>query len=672
MTRRFSLHARKNWERSLFLETLERRDVPSFVGALSFQTGNGPVSVATGDFNGDGHADLTTANANGTMSVLLNDSDGAFGSPTNHGAGSDPRSVGVADVNDDGHLDIATVNFLSSWVSLHFGNGDGTFQPPTITGAGFHAHGLAMADFDDDGDVDMAVTNNAINGGLAVLLNDGNGEFFFTGYAVGANPNAVVANGDFNSDGNVDLAVLGGNLHLVIGNGDGTFQPAILIGTGFGKGLATTDLHDDGFADIVVGNNTDTISVLRGKGDGTFEAPKVYPAGKKPTSLTVANIDGDGDVDILVGNTTSTITVLRNQLGSLRRRVSYAIGDSPSSVAVSDFNNDGEADVATANKSSGAVAVARGIGGGAFAALSVLSLPIGGGLAIQSEDLDSNGILDLAVGSGADVVNDVGYVSTYNGAANGTFTAGLSYPVGDVPETLITKDLNSDGLPDIAVENGHATVLMGGPTGFPVVPTYAAGTNPSDVAIGDFDEDGILDLVVPNENNPGTISVLLGNPDGSFGTATSHAAGFSPSAIGIADLNGDGHLDVAAAGTNLNVLLGNGDGTFQATIGYNGGGAAGMIVIEDFSSDGILDLALAGGNTVRILINTGSGAFLPPTVFTQTAMHALSAGDFNGDGRIDLVTNRGSSPTYGLYLHLGNGNGTFAPEGPAPERCSAR
>ncbi len=657
MYRRVSRLAAKvrNWR--LTLEALERRDVPSFVGALSFQTGGSPVAVAAGDFNSDGVPDLTTANTSGTMSVLFAAGDGTFGSPTNFAVGSDPRSVGVADLNGDGHLDVATVNFLSSSVSLHFGNGDGTFQTPASTGAGFHAHGLAMADFDGDSNVDMAVTDNAINGGLAVLLNDGNGEFFFTGYAVGANPNAVVANGDFNSDGIVDLAILGGNLHLVFGNGDGTFQPSTLIGAGFGKGLAATDLHGDGFADIIVGNNTDTISVLRGKGDGTFDLPKVYPAGKTPTSLAAANIDGDGDVDIVVGNFTSTITVLRNQLGSLRRRVSYAVGDSPSSVAVSDFNNDGEADVATANKSSNAATVALGIGGGAFAAVTVLSLPSGGGLAIQSEDIDSDGILDLAIA----YESDIGYISTYKGAANGAFTSGLSYPMGDTPGTVITKDLNGDGFPDIAVENGYATVLIGGPAGFPVVPVYNAGFNPDDVAVGDFNEDGVLDLVVPNLNNTGTVSLLLGNADGSFGAPTSFASGSNPSAVGIADFNGDGNLDVAAAGSNLNVLLGNGDGTFQATVGYNGGGAAGMIVVDDFSSDGILDVALAGGNTVRILINNGSGAFLPPIVFTQTNMRALSAGDFNNDGRIDLVTNSGSNPNYGLYLRFGNGNGTFAP-----------
>ncbi len=657
----------KNWQRPLILEPLERRDLLSFFAPLLVPTGDEPRSIAMADFNSDGNVDIVTANDKmyspaDTISILLGQGGGVFQSATNYPVGGDPQSVGVADMNGDGRLDVVATLYQHGEVSINLGNGDGTFQTVVKIGAGFHSAGLALDDFDADGDIDLAVTNDAFNGGLVVLLNNGDGTFHFTGYAVSSSPIAVAA-ADFNSDGIPDLAV-GGALQIMIGNGDGSFQPPTWIGNGFGS-LVVTELHGDGHFDIVLtNNNSDTIDVLRGNGDGTFLPPKTYPAGTKPNSITGADMDGDGDVDIIVGNTASTITVLRNQLGSLRRRVSYSVGDIPVAVAVADVNGDGLPDVATSNRASDSATILLGTGGGALSALPIYSMPTGGDAnGITAHDVDVDGILDLTVLYSVDIILSslwTSHILTFNGLGNGAFSAGTSIQSeggGDV----IVHDLNNDGFQDYAVGRYYATIHLGGPSGYFQAPLYNAGPKPDDVALGDFNQDGILDMVVPNNvGGAANVSILLGNGDGSFRPPSTVAVVTTPSAVAVADLNGDGFLDVAAAGSTASVLLGNGDGSFEPAVGYNSGGTGVGIVADDYNGDGKLDLGLATSNGIRVLLNLGAGTF---GMSINTSIYqplALAGGDFNSDGKADLVANGGTYPNYGLHLFLGNGNGTFS------------
>ena len=203
---------------------------------------------------------------------------------------------------------------------------------------------------------------------------------------------------------------------------------------------------------------------------------------------------------------------------------------------------------------------------------------------------------------------------------------------------------------------------------FATAGTYLAGIGPAYIAVTDFNGDGKRDLAVANFNSD-NISILLGNGDGTFGAAVNYGAGIRPSSLALADFNGDGKVDLAATNTGfdpasgtISILLGNGDGTFQAAVNYaNGTGSGpGSVAAADFNADGKLDLAVANeaSNNLSILLGNGDGTFQGAVnLASGNGPHSVAIGDFNGDGKPDLavaVFGPGS-----VFIRLGNGDGTF-------------
>src|SRR5215467_14580046 len=204
----------------------------------------------------------------------------------------------------------------------------------------------------------------------------------------------------------------------------------------------------------------------------------------------------------------------------------------------------------------------------------------------------------------------------------------------------------------------------------------ASKNGPSSIAVGDFNGDGKLDLAVCNFGD-WNIYVLLGNGDGTFQAARSvyfASGGGFPWYVVTADFNGDGRLDLAVSNygdNSLSVLLGNGDGTFQAPQTTPVGTNPAQVVVGDFNGDGKPDLAVSSvaNGTVSVLLGKGDGTFLPPLVAPVGANPwYFAVGDFNGDGKLDLaVSDYGcpldcnSSPSNTVTVLLGNGDGTFLP-----------
>ena len=183
-------------------------------------------------------------------------------------------------------------------------------------------------------------------------------------------------------------------------------------------------------------------------------------------------------------------------------------------------------------------------------------------------------------------------------------------------------------------------------TEFLEAPQYSSGNAPLSVAVGDFNRDGKLDLVTANNNFQNTtVSVLLGNGDGTFQRNVEYATGGTAWAVTVADFNGDGIVDLATANENVgkaSVLLGNGDGTFQPHRDYAVGGDPESIVAADFNGDGKPDLtvanALGPGGSVSVLLGNGDGTFKTQIVYTTGSEPvSVAVGDFNRDGKIDLV-----------------------------------
>ena len=337
----------------------------SFDIAANYRTGNHPVSVAVGDFNGDGNPDLVVANcvSRGTVSVLLANGDGTFQAPRTYEAGANPRSVAVGDFNGDGNPDLVVAN--KRGVSVLRGNGDGTFQAPRTYEAGANPRSVAVGDFNGDGNLDLAVANGG--SGVSVLLGNGDGSFQpAKTYRAGNNPWSVAV-GDLDGDGVLDLAVANNNVEKVsvlLGNGDGTFQRLKAYKSGaFPVSVAVGDFYGDGNLDLAVANEgRASISVLLGNGDGTFRPRKAYAVGATPVSVAVGDLNGDGVLDLAVANKgDNTVSVLLgNGDGTFQRQMTCKVGTAPVSVAVGDFDGDGKLDLAVANDLSRTVSLLLG------------------------------------------------------------------------------------------------------------------------------------------------------------------------------------------------------------------------------------------------------------------------------------------------------------------------
>ena len=347
-----------------------------FAPLVNYSAGINPYSVAVGDFNGDGKADLALANyASNNVSVLLGNGDGTFATAMNYDSGTNPHSVAVGDFNGDGNADLAVANQNGNNVSVLLGHGDGTFQAAANYGVGAGPYCIAVGDFNGDGKADLAVVNAfAYTDNISVLLGNGNGTFQTAlNFGAGIMAPFSLAVADFNGDGKADLAVAdylgingntGINVSMLLGNGNGTFQAAANYNANiFPESVAAGDFNGDGKADLAVANSfTNDVSVLLGNGDGTLQFAVDYHAGIGSDSVAVGDFNGDGMADLAVTNGAGdNLSVFSgNGDGTFQAAVNHSVGMSPVSVAVGDFNGDGRADLAVANFDSNSVSVLLG------------------------------------------------------------------------------------------------------------------------------------------------------------------------------------------------------------------------------------------------------------------------------------------------------------------------
>jgi uncharacterized protein (TIGR03437 family) len=519
-----------------------------------------------------------------------------------------------------------------------------------------------------------------------------------TRYAVGPNPIAVVA-GDFNGDGKHDIAVVysgpddgsaPGGVSILLGNGDGTLQPAVNYTTGlYAGGIVAWDFNGDGRTDLAVTNSgAANLVILFGSANGTLTPGATYSLPQASAYIgrpVVADINGDGIPDLVV-STSAGVSVLYGAAGGTFKPPTPLIVTSASLafVAAGDFNKDGKIDIALTDGNAGDVFIYLNQGNGTFSA------PVGYSIGYEPdafwvEDFDGDGNLDLVFAAGhPDALTPEQYsevIDVLFGNGDGTFVGAATYPVvGDAGAVAVAADFNGDGIPDIATAT---SILFGKGNGAFATPTPlplgAGGTtiSPLFIAEGDVNGDGKPDLVVTDQS--GFIYVLLNNGNGTFaspvGTSSSSPGA---AAIVLGDFNNDKKLDIAVTipgSNNISILLGNGDGTFQAPKNIPVGSNPTALAAADLNGDGNLDLAVVNSGTafnasdpggLTILLGNGSGGFQASSYTAGFNPGSVSVGDFNGDGKPDLVVTAeapdfNTTFNYDLVTFLGNGNGTFQP-----------
>jgi hypothetical protein len=346
-----------------------------------------------------------------------------------------------------------------------------SFSPATSFPVGTNPQAVVTADFNNDGKLDLATSNfddATGDGTVSVLLGNGNGSFQpARTFATGPYPFSLTA-GDFNADGKLDLATAnngGGDnndVSILLGNGDGTFAAPIgLSAAPYAWSIATGDLNADGKLDLVVtsddGFGDDNVSVLLGHGDGSFAAPITYFSyyGQLFTP-TLADVNGDGKLDVAVAGwqTYGAIVYLGNGDGTLQEPLVFDTdtGTGANSVTAADFNADGKIDLVTTHYFSNAVSVLLGNGDGSFAPPQSFGAGSGPGSATAS-DVDGDGKLDVVVTNQSPPGAAPPGVSVLLGKGDGQLAAPITIATGGSPSSLGMADFNGDGRPDAAAAN---------------------------------------------------------------------------------------------------------------------------------------------------------------------------------------------------------------------------
>ena len=537
------------------------------------------------------------------------------------------------------------------------------FKDASAIRTGMRPLTLATGDLRGVGRIDVVVANND-SSSIGVNLNDGRGNFTVTRYPTPERP-AMVAVGDLNLDGTPDIAVTHSKgVSIFLGNGDGTFGAERIYRASPNHtslfhdlvGLAIADFNGDGYPDLIATDDlNETANLLINDGSGGFKFAYSMAQEGTPVGVVVGDFNRDGVMDFVTSDRIgATIDVsIGNGDGTFHRFVSYQTSIAPWTAVAGDINGDGILDLLVPDLSG--VDILLGNGDGTFQPIINCPAPFGTGLAVADFNGDGNLDLILTTTAGVDFIP---------GNGDATFGPGLIYAAGSFPAVAVTADFNNDGIVDAMVPNWNSdnlTAFLGRGNGeFFGAPTYAITQTSGSFTTGDVDGDGFPDVLVDTGANG--VLVYLGSRDGTLQAPLEESLeGPSPRTMALADVNNDRKLDLVVnniAFSEVGVSVGNGDGTFQAQSFYPTNSGASGVTVADFNGDGSVDLAVPGANVINILLGRGDGTFGSAISYSVgNSPQSIAVGDFDGNGTLDIAVANVGDET--LSILLGKSNGTF-------------
>jgi hypothetical protein len=549
------------------------------------------------------------------------------------------RDAVIGDVTGSSALDIIAVNSLDDSISIYTGQGNGVFAPLRVVEVGAAPQDAALSDVNGDGRLDLIIADGNADQ-IEVRLGDTNAMFAqVQTYPVGTAPTRLVL-ADMNGDTRLDVVVSNsrsGDVSVLLARTGGTFEAArSFVSDGEPQVLAVIDMNEDDKLDVVSGTQGSdegpSVAILRNRDNGMLHGVEDLKVSNGPSALATADLDDDAFPDLVVSGETGEVGILYGGPAGLSTAlVGLSVGGRSLGVLALDLTGDTLPDLAIVDSENSRIAVLRNIGERQFATAATFATSPNPN-AITSGDFNNDGRPDLAVTAlGSDrtcrggaepgmscmqdddceggICTAPGFASVLLQQSNGQFGPARATPVEETPLGIASLDANCDGRDDLVVANEASNTISilrsSGDGTFTIpqtIPQAQAGQGPIAVVAADFNRDGVGDFAVSNFVTP----------------------------LGLA---------------SLRIFTGNCSGPFQL-VTQSGqlrpGDQVVSIVARDFTGDQIVDIAVVNqtGNAIRVVTGIGDGrfAFTPQNDGVSRMPIAIAAADFDIDGRYDVVT----------------------------------
>ncbi|CAF1627541.1 unnamed protein product, partial [Adineta ricciae] len=682
-----------------FIGTLMGNGDGTFSNLRTYLSGNDiqPSVVAVGDLNQDGFDDIVFDRNDVSSSTMSEENQydydfySYYGPTLNFELNTDSLSIVICDLNTDTHLDIVIGAIGSRSINAFLGDGNGNFTSAFHSGTSAAFSGFTIADLNHDGKPDLAVTYSTYSnsyGATGVLLGNGNGIFSSeVQYSTGYYPltNAVVAS-DINGDSFIDLIVANlwaNNVGIFLGYGNGSFQPQKTYTTGADSHPALVfigDFNNDSIVDILFNSESEkAIVIYPNYGNGSFADLIFYQTSttSRPQSAAIADLNRDTLLDVVVVNSDDkNIGVFLGFANvNFMSAVTYSTESSPGPrfIVTDDFNEDHRVDFVVTNYITNNIEVFLGDGRGNFPFQNHYSTgSISSPIATSVNDFNNDQHRDIVVvNSGTDSFS-ISY-----GDGHGSLREQISYSlsVDSSPYSVDSGDFNKDNQQDIVIANygsDNVEVLIQFNTGYfgkPTLYSTSPGSTPQGIAVGDFNNDSRLDLVVANNGNQ-NLGIFFGKGNGTFFDQIlySPSSSFLPVSVATSDFNSDDMSDVVAVDNANHVVyvllsLGNGNFTVSTTYDTSYNTWPTSISIGYLNNDSELDIVVGQlfGAQISVFLGLGNGTFSVSKVFTnsdQGGPNFFIIADLGNDNCSDIVAAKGG--VHVIEIMYGMCDGTFS------------